>query len=142
MKITPRKDEVAAVAQLLESDGYDSAEALAKDVIKRVAEVLADREFYAWVHRFGPGQLQIAWGPFTSDAEVVKFAKKAALGGESMSLKLCSTGAFLTRLDKNRAVPSTKCADPACGHPHGAHEHPKFGGRCAIRGCGCKQDVK
>ncbi|XVV02792.1 hypothetical protein ACQPW3_36420 [Actinosynnema sp. CA-248983] len=142
MRITPRKDEVAAVVELLESDGYNSADALAKDVIKKVAELFADREFYAWVHRFGPGQLQLAWGPFTSDAEVVKFAKKAALGGESMSLKLCSTGAFLERLGKNKTAPSERCANPACGHIHGAHEHPKFGGRCAIRGCTCKQDVK
>ncbi|ONI83467.1 hypothetical protein ALI22I_33740 [Saccharothrix sp. ALI-22-I] len=140
MKITPRKNEVAAVVQLLESDGYDSAEALAKDVIKRVAELFADREFYAFVHRFGPGQLQIAWGPFTSDAEVVKFANKAKLGGEAMSLKLCSTGAFLARLGKNQIAPSERCA--TCNHPHGAHEHPTFGGRCAVRGCACKQDVK
>ncbi|WP_394615916.1 hypothetical protein JNUCC0626_40335 [Lentzea sp. JNUCC 0626] len=140
MRITPRKDEISAVAELLESDAYDSAEALAKAVIKRVAEVLADREFYAGVHRFGPGQLQLAWGPFTSDAEVVKFAKTAALGGEWMSLKLCSTGAFLARREKTLAQPSTHCS--TCRHPHGAHEHPKFGGRCAARGCTCKQDTK
>ncbi|WP_367135853.1 hypothetical protein [Saccharothrix sp. HUAS TT1] len=140
MKITPRKDEVAAVVQLLESDGYDSAEALAKDVIKRVAELFGDREFYAWVHRFGPGQLQLAWGPLTSDSEVLKLAKKASLGGESMSLKLYSTNGLLARIAEGNIAPTEHCTD--CGHPHGAHEHPKFGGRCAIRRCTCKQDRK
>ncbi|MCX2949908.1 hypothetical protein [Lentzea sp. NEAU-D7] len=138
MRITPRKHEVAAIVEVLEDGSYESAEALAKAVIKRVGEVLADREFYAWVHRFGPGEMQLAWGPFTSDSEVVKFATKAKLGGQSMSLRLCSTGAFTERLKKNPGVPVAACDQ--CFHLQGAHELARYGGKCSVRGCTCGQD--
>ncbi|MCG8926619.1 hypothetical protein [Lentzea sp. CC55] len=138
MRITPRKHEVAAIVEVLEDGSHDSAEALAKAVIKRVGEVLADREFYAWVHRFGPGELQLAWGPFTSDNEVVKFATQAKLGGESMSLRLCSTGAMTERVKKNKGVPVASCDQ--CFHLMSAHELPRYGGKCLARGCACGHD--
>ncbi|UZJ23687.1 hypothetical protein RHODO2019_10755 [Rhodococcus antarcticus] len=138
MKLTPRADEVKAVVALLESDGYDSATALAKDIIRTVGEQLSEREMYAWVWRAQEGSYQLAWGPFSSEFEVRSMAKKAGLGGDHMTLKLYSVGAMTERLDAK--APSPMCA--TCGHPHGAHEHPKQGGKCSIKKCTCKRDTK
>lgn len=134
MRVTPRKDEVAAVVELLESDQYDSANALAKDVIKKVAELFAKRDWYAWVWREHPDAFQLAFGPLSSESEASRLAKKVGLGGQNMTLHLYSTAAVLSK--HGELPPSLFCT--TCGHPDHAHEVPRYNGRCWIKKCGCK----
>lgn len=140
MRLTPRKEEVKAVVELLESDGYDSADALAKDVIKRVAELFAEREWYAYAFRFGPGSQVISWGPLPSETEVKRFADRLGVEGEHLSVHLFSTAAALTRLEATSAdvVGKDAILCPKCGHPNGTHRHEKKLGICQIPACGCK----
>lgn len=136
MKLTPRAPEVKAIVDLLESDGYDSAEVLAKDIIKRVGELFAEREWFALAHRDKPGGLVLAWGPLSSDTEVQRFGKKLALGGEAISVKLYSTAAILDRVESSSAGRAALCT--GCHHPIFVHQHEKYGGKCALRDCDCK----
>jgi hypothetical protein len=81
MKITPRANEIKAVVQLLESDEYTTAEALAKDIIKTVASMLDMREWVALTHRWHDGQRGINWGPFASPIEALRVAEHVGAGG-------------------------------------------------------------
>lgn len=137
MRLSPRGPEVKAIVELLESDDFDSAEALAKAVIKRVGELLSDRDMYAWVYGMGDG-FNLAWGPFSSDSEAKKFAGQYAdmLKGLHMILPLGSPTALTERATANK-VPSHFCT--TCPHSLISHEHPKKNGRCAVRGCKCKK---
>jgi hypothetical protein len=135
VRITPRKAEVAEVVKLLEDPGYTSADALAKDVMKLVADLFAEREWFAYAWRTGSGAPVLAWGPFTSDNEARKFADKAALGGEHISVKLYSSASMLDRIAEQGKGKSKHCT--TCTHPLGAHEHPANGNRCAVGRCAC-----
>jgi hypothetical protein len=134
VKITPRKAEVQQIVSLLESDGYENAEALAKDVLKEAAAIFAGREWHAYAWRTGPGAPVLAWGPLSSPTEVKKFAEKAALGGEHLCVKLFSTTVMLDRIASAEKGKSKHCS--LCTHPLGAHEHR---GGCAVGGCSCTE---
>jgi hypothetical protein len=142
VRITPRKDEVKAVVELLESDGYDSADALAKDLIKRVADLFSEREWWAYAFRFGPGSQVLSWGPLSSETEVKRFAERLSVEGEHLSVKLYSTAAALTRLEESAGAvlgkDATLCLN--CGHPNGTHMHEKKIGICQLKGCGCRSN--
>ena len=140
MKITPRKNEVAAVVELLEKEGYESADALAKDVIKKVAELFSEREFYALAWRENAAGLSLCWGPLTSDTEVTRFGEKLALGGQAVSVKLGSVASMLERHASAEEGLSKLCT--SCRHPHGTHRHEGKLGQCMVRGCKCKYDLK
>lgn len=140
MKVSPRKAEVTEIVKLLESDGYDSADALAKDVIKRCAELFAEREWYAYAWR-GMG-LSLAWGPLSSETEAKKFAQKTELEGQHAVVKLFSTGSLLSRLAEAESAEERGAFCVTCEHPLGAHEHPKMSGKCAVGGCSCTEARK
>lgn len=135
MKLTPRKDEIKAVVDVLESDGYDNADQMARAVIKVVAEALGQREWYAYAHRFKVGQTPMLWGPLSSDKEVEKLARTIGLDGDHRSMKMYSPAAIVERMSKDSEGASQFCA--SCGHPKGAHQHPKQSGMCAVRSCSC-----
>lgn len=138
MKLTPRGAEVKAVVELLESDEFESANALAKAILKHVADMLSDRDFYAWVYRETPDAFYIPFGPFTSESEAKKFAGKYvdALKGQHMILPLYSTNEFVNRLASHK-LPNYHCT--SCTHTLTAHEHPRKNGKCVVRGCSCKK---
>lgn len=141
MRVTPRAAEVKAVVGLLESDQFDSADALAKAVIKQVGELFAERDWYAWVYRESPDAYYLPWGPFSSDSEAKKFAGKYVdmLAGEHMILKLYSTAALADGVTNGRKQPSMFCA--GCNHSLISHQHPKIQPRCAVRSCKCKRST-
>lgn len=139
MRVTPRKDEVKAVVALLEDDGYETADALAKDIIKKVGELFAKRDWYAWVWRENPEAFQLAFGPVSSESEANKLMKKvgAGLKGQHMVLHLYSTTALL---EAHGSLPtSVFCAE--CDHPQHCHETPRYSPRCWVKGCYCKKYV-
>ena len=138
MKLTPRGVEVKAVAELLESGDYDSPEALAKAVIKKVAELLGDREMYAWFYRQSPEGFALGWGPFTSENNAKGFAAKYVdmLDGTHAVFPLNSPNE-LTRGVEGQTIPSFFCT--TCNHQLISHEHPKIQPKCAVRGCKCRK---
>lgn len=140
MRVTPRGTEVKAIAELLDSGDFDSAEAMAKAVIKRVAELLSERDMYAWVYRESPEAFYLPFGPFTSDSEARKFAGKyvGMLKGQHMILPLYSTAGLTERMNAYK-IPSAFCV--TCNHSHISHQHPNKNGRCAVRGCKCRKDA-
>ena len=139
MRLTPRGTEVKAIVSLLESDEFDSAEALAKAIIKRTGELLSERDMYAWVYRESPEAYYLPFGPFTSESEAMRYAGKyvGMLKGQHMILPLYSTTALTERMASYQ-IPSAFCS--ACTHSHMSHEHPRKNGRCAVRGCKCRKD--
>lgn len=141
MKVTPRKAEVAEVVSLLESTDFDSADDLAKAIIKKVGELFSQRDWTCYAWRSSPEDgLVLAWGPLSSDSEVERLAKKVGLAGEHRSIKLYSTGRLLDGIVKGEAGIDKFCT--TCNHPLGAHEHPGRAGKCQARGCRCASGVK
>jgi hypothetical protein len=143
VRLTPRKNEYAQVVKLLESDAYDSAEALAKDIIKTVADFLDDREWYAlaWRDKLGPDALSLAWGVFPSEVEARRFGEALAVGGHAQAVKLYSASEMVARSkEADDLVGRSLCKN--CGHPHGAHQHERRMGQCQVDRCGCKKDTQ
>lgn len=138
MRLTPRGNEVKAVVAIMESDEYDSAEAMAKAVIKRIAELFAEREWAAWVYRENPEAFYLPYGPFSSATEAKRFAGRYVemLRGQHMILPLYSTSALTERMATYK-VPSQFC--DSCNHSLVSHEHPKIQPKCAVRGCACRR---
>lgn len=135
--IRPRADEVRQVVDLLESDEFDSPDAMAKELIKLCAGLLAERETYA------VGEGGIAWG-FWHDA---RSAQKAAeqIGGQVA--KVYPSGPLERRLAAFE-VDSRRGFCPRCNHPWLAHIDRAYreGNRktgpmrepgCCAAGCTC-----
>lgn len=138
MRVTPRAAEVKAIVELLESSDFDSADDLAKAILKRTADLFAERDWYAWVWRENPGSfLQLAWGPYSSENEAKKASARVGLRGQFMTLPLYSTAALTNRLASDHP-PSQLCK--GCNHQHVSHQHPKIQPKCAVRGCKCRKD--
>lgn len=136
MRLTPRANEVKAVVELLESEDFDSADALAKAIIKRVADVFAYRDWHAWVWRENPEAFYLSWGPFPSETEAKRTSARVGLKGQHMILPLYSTAALVDRLAAD-AIPSQFCS--TCNHSLIGHEHPKIQPKCAVKGCSCRR---
>lgn len=138
MRLTPRGAEVKAIVELLESEEFDSADALAKAVLKRTAELFSEREFYAWVYRESPDAFYLPYGPFASEIEAKKFAGRYvdSLKGQHMILPLFSTTELVERLAAHK-VTNYHCT--SCTHQLISHEHPRKNGHCAFRGCKCRR---
>jgi hypothetical protein len=144
VRVTPRAAEVKAVVQVMEDTGYDTAEAMAKDIIKRVAELFAERDWHAYACRLaGTSGLVLMWGPLSSPTEVQRFASKVGIEGEHREVKLYSTAAMLGRIEDELTVEAKDAGTcQSCGHPRGLHLHEKKVGQCQLDGCNCKADIK
>lgn len=141
MKVTPRKAEVAAVVAVLEDTSFESGADMAKEIIKTVGLLFAERDWYAFAWRDKPvGGLSLAWGPLSSPTEVTRMAAKLAIGGEAQGVKLYSTAAMLATIEEQGKGSSKTCT--TCGHPHGTHQHERQVGKCKVRGCRCVTDTK
>jgi hypothetical protein len=141
MALTPRKDEVAAIAEILEDPEWASGEAMAKAVLKQAWELFQLRTTYAYGWRDKGGGETYCWGPFLSESQVQKFGEKIGLTrGEHGAFMLSSPGALLERLEKGDSGNIITCT--TCHHPIGAHEHPKLYGRCAVKECTCQTATK
>jgi hypothetical protein len=143
VNITPRKAEVQALVELLESDQYASADALAKAMFKRIYELFLDRDWHLYAFQWLSGGHPLLWGPFTSEAEVARFAAKMSLGpmGRHGVMSAFSPNRQLQIvLDADKKPDRNPICDE-CGHPKGLHEHKGAGGRCVWRNCKCPQHV-
>lgn len=137
--LTPRKDEVRRVLEVLESTDFESGQEMAKAVIKTVHEIFEEREWVALLWRdekiMGKG-LGLSWGPFTSETEALRFAKRLEIGGTAAVLPLSSVAMMEAKIASTAAGKAKFC--PNCDHPIGTHLHERKTGICMARGCKCK----
>ena len=137
MKITPRAEEYKPVIEILESDDYKDATAMAKAVVKVVADMLDMRDWYAIGHKFSEDSTHvIGWGPFASDTDALAVAEKSAIGGVWSVKKLHSPGYLTGRLEGREGGGFGFCRTPGCGHPADHHFFQASGrGTCAFDSC-------
>lgn len=139
MRLIPRGDEVAEVVALLEADGYDSAEALAKDIIKTVVDFLWFREWHLLV--IVSGEHQLVFGPYASEAEAVAHGKL----GANATTKFGTVKTRILAMPEERAGGGFGyCVVEGCGHP--AYGHSMAGtsrGKCVLcDNCPAYEQVK
>ncbi|MFF7021440.1 hypothetical protein ACFY97_10535 [Streptomyces klenkii] len=136
MRITPRKEEVAAIVALLEDPTFESANHLAKAVIKEVGEILQMRDWVALVHTWSDGSRGLNFAPFASEAEAKSFASKMAFGGSGRLVKLNSPGVMLANHDGKKW--KGYCQDEQCTHAPFTHSAASSArGACQIPTCPC-----
>jgi hypothetical protein len=139
MRLIPRAEEVAEVVELLERDDYDSAEALAKDIIKLVADIFWFRTWYVLVIR---GR-QSAFGPFASEAEAASLGKKyegILVPSDPESWGVGTVYGLGGTAEERAGGGFGYCSTVGCGHP--AYMHSMVGpsrGKCVLSECACKE---
>lgn len=131
-----------AVVALLESDEFDSAEKMAKALIKSVADMLDMRDWYALTHRTEDEALGINWGPYGSESDAFAVAAKVGLTGKWSAVRLASPGVLLANVD---GKPGAKgyCQHPGCGHATFIHlTDGSARGKCPLPTCDCPKFTK
>ena len=132
MSLTPRKDEVAALVELLDLD-WDSPEALAKAFLKRSFELIQQRTTY--LVAVPNGQMSSVYGVFATAADA-KRAGDASMFGRAFYVRpLWGT----PELQENQEAGARLCK--TCNHPKGLHDHPKTAGRC-VQGVGPSKSIQ
>ena len=109
MTIRVRKDETAVVVEILETE-FDTAEQMAIELIKKVAELLCERESYA------VGLDGIAWWGWWDARSAGKAAE--SIGGRVG--KVYPSGPLERRLTAFSGI-SERGLCPGCKHPWPAH---------------------
>lgn len=141
--LTPRKDEVRRVMEVLESTEFTSGEDMAKEVIRTVHDLFLEREWTAMLWRdprVTGTDLCLAWGPFTSTTEAERFVKRLEIGGTARALPLSSVAMMEAHVAATAKGKAKFC--PNCDHPVGTHLHERRQGTCMVRGCKCKSMTK
>ncbi|WP_406192467.1 hypothetical protein OH733_05190 [Streptomyces griseus] len=129
--------------ELLEDPTFDSAEQLAKSVIKEVADMLQMRDMFALVHTWQDGSKGLNFGPMGSVAEAEAFAKKMAFGGTGKVVPLTSSGVMLANHEGVKGGYPGYCYDPTCGHAPWTHALDGASrGACRIEECKCDRMIK
>lgn len=142
MRLTPRKEEIDGVKQILENDGYDSADQMAKALIKEVAEMLWMRDWFALVHINGAGNAGLNWAPFSSPIEALNLAERIGVQGRFGTVKLYSPGVLLANAEGKKGWKGY-CQDAACGHAPWLHLQAGAGrGKCGLSSCQCAKFKK
>lgn len=137
--LTPRKDEVRRVLEVLESPDFESGKDMAKEVIRVVHELFEEREWTAllWRDEATLGKdLVLSWGPFTSVTEADRFAKRLEIGGTARALPLSSVAMMEAHIATTNKGKAKNC--PNCNHPIGTHLHERKVGHCMVARCKCK----
>lgn len=125
--ISPRSNEVQAVIEVLESEEYESPEAMAKAVIKVLTAELAKRDTLGVAGGF-PGEGPVlAVGPFYSTKDVEKYVQSA---------QECGLETRIRRLGSPLPIEPSKPAKAPCS---GCEHEPVFHGSW---GCGVYPDKK
>lgn len=139
MRLSTRKNEVDAVINLLESDEFDSAEALAKAIIVTVAEELSHRDNMQGVAAKFPNEdgFVLAVGPFYHKADIDSWCEEAQEAG------LETRVAPLSSPDCLKPAEAVKSGFCECGHKQ--EQHVRYGKKDkegAPRDCGvCDKGV-
>lgn len=128
MKITPRKNELAAIVEILEA--AKSFEDAARAVYKRAAEVLAMRDTWAFV----PEGMGVAVGPYGSRKEAEEVASRISTSYRIVPLS--PPGRLEGNLDG--AEWSGYCCSNSCTHARFMHlmDGTSYG-KCSDKKCSC-----
>lgn len=130
MALTPRRNEIAAVVSILESDEFDSPEEMARGIVKAVVEELSKRNGYGVGIGLRSDNLRIAHGPMYSILEAKRVVKEAEARGLVAFIAPLLGAASALRDDEE--AKAKRCV---CGHPqvlHGSAIKPK-----AVTSIGC-----
>lgn len=103
--LTPRKAEWGPIVDLLESEEYESAEALAKAVWKHTALTLLQRDWYLTVVKVGEGAtgpIQFAYG--LAPTETAARNLPMGEGFPRMTLKVTSAEGHTTKMEEGNAL--------------------------------------
>lgn len=135
---TPRTNEVKTVLDLLESDQYETPEAMARAIVKAVAlELSSKRDALGVALKLTKETSTIlAVGPFYDKRDAEKYLEKAAENG------LVGFTAPLTGTDALNFYEDTgaKRTCVSCGHAKEMHGVVKTK-TCAVYKCECKELV-
>jgi hypothetical protein len=133
MAITPRKHETSAVVEILESGAFDNPDQMAGAIVKRVAQLLQERD-----GKDGTGLYQVSlegapFGPFYQEADAYRFAGAAydelRLRGRVTRLWTPTTYGLLTKHEER----ASSCS---CGHAKEQHVERKKGQKVQHAECG------
>ncbi|MFY1620015.1 hypothetical protein [Micromonospora sp. WMMD736] len=122
MRFTPRKEEVQPVIDLLESDDFDSAEDMAKALIREVVDMLWFRDWYVLGVSTGDGSL--AFGPFASEPEAKALGTKwqgSLLPSDPARWGVVKVRGLGGTVDERAGGGFGFCTTEGCGHPAYAH---------------------
>ena len=134
MYLTPRKTEIDAVVPIIESGSFDTPEAMAREVIKVVAQVLSERDTYG-VHAYykvkgAPNFGGLAIGVFYDRRDAEKCAQDVReTGMEARIARLSGT----TSIKPPASLQGVICE---CGHRK--ELHPKADRCKVLPTCPCK----
>jgi hypothetical protein len=139
VRLTPRKEEIDGVKAILEDPSFESADQMARALIKDVAEMLWMRDWIALVHTWSSGHRGLNFAPFASEAEARAFASKLAVGGTGRLVKLYSPGFMLANIDGKKGWKGF-CQHPECGHAPFTHSSVSAArGVCHVPTCPCEK---
>lgn len=135
MALIPHKAEIESVVALLESE-WDTPEALAKAVIKKVFELVQQRDLFVVAVPGADGTSSI-FGPHASGPDALRAGRDGVY--DTYAVRPMWGATHLQAEPVERAVPCS------CGHARGPHEHLKGRGACWALGgslkagptCGC-----
>jgi hypothetical protein len=128
--LTPRKDEVAAVVALLEGEEHETAEELAKAILKEVSGLLSKRDSYGVAIGLRTDDLRIPHGPFWTLLDAKRTQREAEARG--LVSFIAPLRAATDALREEEIAHSKRCV---CGHPkelHGLSITPR-----AVTSLGC-----
>lgn len=131
MALTPRKNEIDAVLAILESEDYDDAASMAKELIKAVYAELGKRDGYGVAIGLRTDDLRIPHGPFATILDAKRVAKEAEARG-LVAFVAPLLGAANALAEEAEAT-HRKCK---CGHPSVLHGHAMKPKAMSTLGCG------
>lgn len=138
MRFTARNEEIQPLAELIDSGNFDSPEALAKEVILYVADLLWFRTWYVLAIKGGA-----AFGPFASEAEATSFGRKyegALVPSEPSDWGVTTVYGLGNTTDKRAGGGFGYCATEGCGHPAYTHSMARTArGKCQLSSCDCSE---
>jgi hypothetical protein len=123
MALTPRKEEISAVVEVLESDEHEDSTSMAKALIRVIAEQLQQRDAYGVAIGLRTDSMRIAHGPMWTILEAKRVVKEAEARG-LVAFVAPLLGASNALRDEEEAT-FKRCV---CGHPaalHGSAIKPK-----------------
>lgn len=141
-RIAPRESEVKAVIAVMESEEYDSPEAMARAIITTVAGELSHRTTQGVAAGFPGEPASLAAGPFYHKDDVSKFIEKAQEAG------LWARTARLSSPDCIKDSDALEAGFCECGHVKEIHVVKVSKGiagppkECGITECDCRSFTK
>lgn len=140
MRFTPRGPEVKRVVAVLESEEFETPEAMAKAVIKEVVDLLSFRDTYAGTLRLKDGEHGLNFGPFYSAGDVKSYVSSLAVGGTFGVAPLHAPAPIKANIE---GLDDTSPWCLECGHPAYAHlADGSSRGGCGLSYCDCTKYKK